>query len=133
MNISAPGCVFRERLQRISRLLVIGVCLLCLGSFTAPAVAANHWQMVAQSADRQQVQYVDLDSIAQTGAIVRLQTYWMDQRQPDAKTYALTEYHCDHQQFRDLELNGKPHHGDWQTIQADPLNAAVMDYVCHPN
>ncbi|HEY9615822.1 MAG TPA: hypothetical protein V6C64_03215 [Microcoleaceae cyanobacterium] len=103
---------------------------LFLGWFALPAAATNQWQMVAQSADHQQVQYIDLNSLAQTGAIVRLQTYWMDQRQPEAKTYAVTEYHCDRQQFRDLELNGQPHQGDWQTIQADPINEAVMEYVC---
>ncbi|MBL1179390.1 hypothetical protein [Pantanalinema sp. GBBB05] len=122
----------RRRLHQISLWLGVLVAF-CLNGWVLPAVAANNWQMIAQSTDHQQVQYVDLDSIAQTGPIVRLQTYWMDQQQPESKTYALAEYHCDRQQFRDLALNGKQHQGNWQTIQADPLNAAVMDYVCGHN
>lgn len=132
MDITGYVAALKWHIQRISLLLGVSSCL-CLGWFAGPAAAANNWQMIAQSADHQQSQYVDLNSIAQTGTIVRLQTYWMDQRQPDAKTYALAEYHCDRQQFRDLELNGEPHQGDWQTIQADPLNATVMDYVCRHN
>ncbi|MGI0486235.1 hypothetical protein ACN4EK_12415 [Pantanalinema rosaneae CENA516] len=130
MDITGQIAVLKGGIRRVSLLLAAIGCFV-LGSFVFPAAAVGHWQMVAQSADRQHAQYVDLDSIAQTGAIVRLHTYWMDQRQPEAKTYAVAEYHCDRQQFRDLELNGEPHQSDWQTIQADPLNAAVMQYVCH--
>lgn len=116
---------------KILRLVVV-LFALAIALVTPPA-SATTWQAVAQSEDGQQLQYVDVESIEQVGAIRRLKSYWLDKQRPDSQTYAVTEYHCDRQQYRDLELNGQAQTSDWQSIQNDRLNQAVMDYACHPS
>lgn len=97
----------------------------------APVSAqAATWEAITVAApEGQQVQYVDRDSIEQVGAIVRLRSYWLE-GSASTQTHVLTEYHCDRQQYRDVEHNHQTQSADWQTIQADLLNQAVMDYAC---
>lgn len=112
----------------------VGVVLLCgwlwlLLACGWSAQAAN-WQAIAQSPDGQNLQYVDLDSLHSVGAVTRLETYWLERAHPEAKTYAVTEYHCTRQQYRDLMLDGKPQQQDWRSIEHDLLNQMVLDFAC---
>jgi hypothetical protein len=93
----------------------------------APAIATT-WYPVATEGS--QTQYVDLDSVQRSGAIVRLKTYWTDAQTPDAVTSAVTEYDCDRQQYRDLTFDGHPQNAPWQANGADALNQAVMEFAC---
>lgn len=91
---------------------------------------AEQWTLVVTSEDGYQKQYVDVDSMQVKDSYVRLNTYWVDMHQPNVLTYAVTEYDCDRQLYRDIELDGKPHQTDWFDLGGDRLNRAVMNYSC---
>lgn len=115
-------------IQRMTA-LVLGIITLSILLLSRPAYAET-WTRIVTSTDGVQEQYVDIDSIQTKNSHVRLKTYWLDVTQPEDVTYAVTEYDCDRQLYRDIEVNGKPHPTDWYTLEGDPLNQAVMEYSC---
>ena len=92
-----------------------------------PAIAAQ-WHLVAT--DGSQAQYVDVDSIEATGSRVRLTTYWTDRSSPMTITTAVTEYDCDREKYRDVQINDIAQVGTWQEPGSDMLNQAVMEFAC---
>ncbi len=111
----------------------IGIIVLAIALLTIPPAWAENWQLVATSANGQEQQYIAPDSIQSVssppGAIAQVKTYWVNQTTQQITT-AITQYQCDRQQYRDIELNGQSNDPSWQSIIADPLNQAVMDYTC---
>ncbi|MEB3357127.1 MAG: hypothetical protein VKK04_10395 [Synechococcales bacterium] len=95
----------------------------------APAAQAVNWHQVATTADGQQSQSVDIDSIERSPQGVRLKSAWENRTTRSVTTY-LTEYDCKHQRYRDLVENGQPTKGEWKPLVGDPLNYATMKYAC---
>lgn len=115
----------------MKRFLCLAFGILMVWSWAiAPPAWAEAWTLVVTSEDGVQQQYVDVESIQRSRQGVTLKTYWTDAHNPDDLTYAITEYDCDRQLFRDIELNGKPHQTAWYELGEDKLNRAVMDYSC---
>lgn len=109
--------------------LLLGICLVSILTVALPA-QAEEWRLIVTSEDGYQKQYIDVDSVQFKEGHVRLKTYWLDTHQRDDVTHAVTEYDCDRQLYRDIELNGKPHQTDWFDLSGDRLNRAVMLYAC---
>ncbi|MEO1069965.1 MAG: hypothetical protein AAFW95_12735 [Cyanobacteria bacterium J06638_6] len=87
---------------------------------------------MAETSEGQQQQFVDIDSIEQLGlGQVRVGSYYVDRRAglPQRTDY-LTEYDCVQRRFRDVEFEGPVASDRWLQVDSDPLNSAVMDYVC---
>ncbi len=110
--------------------LLLGLCL-ALAGYPRPALAVT-WYPVAEASQGQQQQFVDLDSIEARGrGQVRVGSYYIDRRSgsPQRTTY-LTEYDCARRRFRDVVFDGPVGSSRWMPVDRDPLNSAVMEYVC---
>lgn len=106
------------------------LCLLLLWSSPAPA---STWHSVAEDAQGQQQQLIDLDSIEFLGKNqVRVASLYVDRRSGvvEQTTY-ITEYNCQKRQFRDVQYDGSKGNSQWFPVDPDPLNASTMDYLCN--
>jgi hypothetical protein len=117
--------------RQLGQYLGLLLCLGYLGLGYPAAVGATNWYLVVDTHQGEQ-QFVDPDSLQpiKTGQ-VSIRSYYRDARQgePQITTYR-TEYDCLHQRFRDVDYQGRVGSSVWQSVAADPLNAAVMVYTC---
>ena len=93
---------------------------------------ATTWYPVAETAQGQQLQLIDLDSVEPLGlGQVRVASIYIDRRSGESKqTSYVTEYDCQKRLFRDVLYNGSQGSMKWFPADPDPLNAATMDYLC---
>ncbi len=111
-------------------LLVAGLTLAWVLCSALPA-RATQWQQVAESAEGNIRQYVDTDSIQRSGRFVTIASYMevFQATGTEVEKYT-TEYDCERDRFRDLQLHWQPRKPDWRAIEADPLNEAARQFAC---
>lgn len=113
------------------RAMVLGLVMGLMLGPGAPTLAVN-WNLVGDKNQGQEQQYIDLDSLQVWGSgIVRVKSYYLDQRfKPAQRTNYVTDYNCQTQEFRDVNLTDQGRSSPWLPVGADPLNAAAMDSAC---
>lgn len=116
----------------LALVMVTGSIVFSLSLLWPAYALAATWYPVAETAQGQQQQLIDLDSIEPLSlGQVRVASLYLDRRSGTLQqTTYVTEYDCQKRRFRDLLYNGSKGSMKWFPADPDPLNAATMDYLC---